>query len=78
MNPAAAALVDRLAARWPDEFRFGYHFGFCGKADPPCDRAGYPAGFHSWPLDRRNAWWCGWNQGRLAVKKAAARDDCDG
>ena len=53
--------IDRLASAWPKEFRLGYRFGFQGKADPPCDRAGYPGMFHSWPLDRRNAWWCGWN-----------------
>ena len=36
--------IDRLASAWPKEFRLGYRFGFQGKADPPCDRAGYPGG----------------------------------
>ena len=64
--------IERLANLGPDEYRLGYRFGFRGKADPPCDRAGYPEGFHSWLLDRRNAWWCGWNQGRQARGKLAA------
>ena len=36
--------IDSLASAWPKEFRLGYRFGFQGKADPPCDRAGYPGG----------------------------------
>jgi hypothetical protein len=71
MNPAANALVERLASRWPDEFRLGYRFGFRRKADPACDRAGYPSGFHAWPLNRRNAWWAGWNQGHQASARRA-------
>lgn len=70
--------IERLANLWPKEFRLGCRFGFLGKADPPCDRAGYPAGFHAWPLDRRNAWWCGWNNGRcdrarLGASKVSAK-----
>ena len=56
--------IERLANLWPNEYRLGYRFGFRGKADQPCDRAGYPEGFHGWPLERRNTWWCGWNKGR--------------
>ena len=63
--------IEGLAARWPDEYRLGYRFGFRGKADSPCDAVGYPKGFHRWSLERRNAWWCGWNQGRVSVAKAA-------
>jgi hypothetical protein len=69
---AVAKEVERFADRWPEEFRLGYRFGFRGKADPPCDEASYPAGFHGWPLERRNAWFCGFNSGRVAVSKAAA------
>jgi hypothetical protein len=60
----AAAEIKRLEEQWPKEFRLGYRFGFLGKADQPCDAAGYPIGLHAWPLDRRNAWWAGWNDGR--------------
>jgi hypothetical protein len=68
----AAKEVRRLADRWPEEFRLGYRFGFRGKADPPCDQAGYPAGFHGWPLDRRNAWFAGWNSGFGALNRITA------
>jgi hypothetical protein len=64
--------IDRLASAWPDEYRLGYRFGFLKRADPPCDRAGYPLGLHSWPLDRRNAWWAGWNVGRVERDRRAA------
>jgi hypothetical protein len=61
--PDIARAVACFAEKWPEEFRLGYRFGRFGKTDPPCDRAGYPQGFHGWPLDRRNAWWCGLNRG---------------
>jgi hypothetical protein len=67
--------ITRLAGLWPEEFRHGYRFGFRGEADPPCDTAGYPLGLHAWPLDRRNAWWCGFNRGRVAIGKVAVEDD---
>lgn len=59
-----AAEIERLSAEWPQEFRLGYRFGILGKADQPCDTAGYPLGLRAWPLGRKNAWWAGWNQGR--------------
>jgi hypothetical protein len=62
-NPADAE-VERFRAEWPQEFRLGYRFGILGKADAPCDSAGYPLGLHAWPLGRKNAWWCGWHIGR--------------
>ena len=74
-SAAAAAEIERLANAWPEEFRLGYRFGFRGKADPPCDRAGYPLGLHAWPLPRRNAWWCGFSRGRVAISKVVAGDD---
>ena len=78
-KPAVVREIGRLASRWPEEFRVGYRFGFRGEADPPCDMAGYPHGLHAWPLARRNAWWCGFNRGRIAIGKVAAHvDDGDG
>jgi hypothetical protein len=62
-DPVAAERA-RLEAEWPQEYRLGFRFGFLGKAASPCDTAGYPIGLASWPLDRRNAWWAGWNEGR--------------
>jgi hypothetical protein len=58
------AEIERLRTAWPQEFRLGYRFGILGKADKPCDSAGYPLGLHAWPLGRKNAWWCGFNEGR--------------
>lgn len=31
----------------------------------------HPPEFHAWPLDRRNAWWCEFNQGLVAIDKVA-------
>jgi hypothetical protein len=71
--------VKRFADNWPEEFRLGYRFGFRGKADPPCEIAGYPDGFHTWPLVRRNAWFCGFNGGFIVINKATAHaGGCDG
>jgi hypothetical protein len=69
----ATAEVERLANQWPKEFRLGYRFGFLCKADQPCDGAGYPLGLHTWPLSRRNAWWCGWNRGRCEHSRLKER-----
>jgi hypothetical protein len=67
-----ATQIKRLADQWTKEFCLGYRFGFRGKANPPCDKADYPPEFHAWPLDRRNAWWCEFNQG-LVEKHDRAR-----
>jgi hypothetical protein len=63
-NQAAAARA-ALCARHPAEFEAGYRFGLTGEPRPPCDAAGYPIGFHTWELGRRNAWWAGWNLGHV-------------
>ena len=39
-----------------------------GRGDATADRrepGGYPLGFHQWPLDRRNAWFAGFNVGHI-------------
>lgn len=54
---------DELLKRYPAEFEHGYLSGFTGELQSPCDQAGCPSGFHSWPLQRRNAWYAGWNLG---------------
>jgi hypothetical protein len=63
------AEVARLQARWPEEFQLGWRAGYLRKSDPPCDSAGYPRGLHEWPVDRKNAWWSGRNQGRIKLEK---------
>jgi hypothetical protein len=54
-----------LCAKFPAEFEAGYRYGLTGATQPPCDAAGYPIGFREWPLDRRNAWWAGFNLGHV-------------
>ena len=47
---------DRIKAAYPAEFADGAKRGFKG------DKL-YPRRFHSWPLERRNAWFAGFNFG---------------
>jgi len=58
-------LVDTFAERYPDEFKHGFLSGLTGKPQQPCDAAGYPVGFHTWPLERRNAWYAARNAGNV-------------
>jgi hypothetical protein len=51
---------------YPKEFDDGALFGRSRKAEGERERGGYPRGFHAWPLERRNAWWAGFNLGRWA------------
>jgi hypothetical protein len=57
------AELQRIIAEFPGEFERGYKSGFTGEDEATCDQGGYPFGFHNWTLDRRNAWWAGFNQG---------------
>jgi hypothetical protein len=66
----------RLRQRWPSEYRDGARCAFLQTYPGPRDAGGYPKGFHCWPLDRRNAWFAGFNVGfhdrlRLVRKEAA-------
>lgn len=51
----------------PDEFRDGARRAFQG------DKL-YPPGFAAWPLDRRNAWFAGFNVGYGLRKRAEGGD----
>ena len=61
MNPSVE--LTRLRDRWPAEFRGGARCGFLHRFDGDRENGGYPRGFHGWPLDRRNAWFAGFNVG---------------
>lgn len=63
---SARAEAERAAIRavWPAEFDDGARCGFSGNFDGPRELGGYPRGFHSWPLERRNGWYAGFNKGR--------------
>jgi hypothetical protein len=52
-----------IRERWPHEFRDGARCGFLQRYDGNRERGGYPLGFHRWPLERRNAWYAGFNRG---------------
>ena len=60
----AAAERERIRQAFPDEFADGAKRGF--KGDPL-----YPHGFTTWPLDRRNAWFAGFNKGYSDRKRGA-------
>jgi hypothetical protein len=55
--------LTRLRERWPDEYRDGARCAFLLKFDGDRERGGYPRGFQAWPLERRNAWFAGFNRG---------------
>jgi hypothetical protein len=59
----AQAARAKYRERFPREFEHGFLSGFTGEFQR------YPLGFHSWPLDRRNAWFCAWNAGNVEGEK---------
>ena len=59
---------------WPDEFANGERCAFYKRFDGERERGGYPKGFHRWPLERRNAWYCGFNLGRVERRRAEIAD----
>jgi hypothetical protein len=70
LRPVSRAETIRaeLCRRFPQEFEHGYRSGFTGALQTPCDAAGYPIGFHTWPLDRKNTWYAGWNLGNVEAE----------
>ena len=65
-----------LKEKWPDEWRDGARCGFLQEYEDKRERGGYPKGFHKWPLERRDAWFAGFNRGfhdRLSLKAQADR-----
>ena len=61
---------DGLRRRWPDEWVDGARCGFLQRYDGKREPGGYPLGFHRWPLERRNSWFCGFNFGRPERQRA--------
>lgn len=59
----ANASRKRLKAAWPDEFADGAQCALSQHFSGDRERGGYPKGFHRWPLERRNAWFAGYNHG---------------
>lgn len=56
-NPTAAEAREKIRAQLPDEYDAGARAGFTQSPD-------YPPGFRSWPLERRDAFFAGYNAGR--------------
>jgi hypothetical protein len=74
-NTSPVDEVARLTQRWPNEFRDGARKAFLRRFDSTRQEGGYPAGFHHWPPERRNAWFAGFNRGfhdRLSLVQTEA------
>jgi hypothetical protein len=72
----AEAVLTSLQNKWPAEFRDGARCAFLQQQEGPRDAGGCPQGFHRWPLERRNAWFAGFNVGfhdRLRLSQTEAR-----
>ena len=63
-------LEQAIRERWPDEFKDGARCAFLRRFDGKREPGGYPLGFHRWPLERRNSWFCGFNFGRPERQRA--------
>jgi hypothetical protein len=61
----AARIRALIRQRWPAEFDDGARSAFLRRSDGPREKGGYPLGFHGWPLARRDAWFAGFNLGRI-------------
>ena len=55
---------DSLREQWPTEFSDGARRAYSGNHL-------YPTGFVAWPLDKRNAWFAGFNVGLQDRRKTA-------
>jgi hypothetical protein len=58
--------AEREAQRtaWPTEYRDGARVAYLQQTDGEREPGGYPMGFASWPVERRNSWFAGFNEGR--------------
>ncbi len=64
------AAREAIRARFTAEFDDGARVGFTGRADGDRESGGYPLGFHTWALERRDAWFSGWNAAFHAQSKS--------
>jgi hypothetical protein len=74
-DDAPEAERERLKQAWPDTFRDAARCAFLGKAEGERERGGYPRGLFGWPLERRNAWFCGYNVGLLDRQRARTQTE---
>jgi hypothetical protein len=71
-HPAVDAERLRLKSLWPEEMADGERCAFHQRYPGEREKGGYPLGFHGWPLERRNAWYCGFNLGLIERQLALA------
>jgi hypothetical protein len=60
--------IARLQAKYSADFKDGARLGLGLKPAGPREPGDYPKGFHPWPLERRNAWFAGFNRGYATWK----------
>ena len=73
----AKARRTAFKARWPNEFRDGARCAFMGEYPGERERGGYPKGFHQWPLERRDAWFAGFNVGVCDRWRGGAKESME-
>jgi hypothetical protein len=59
----AEAILKSLQDKWPAEFSDGARCGFLQQLEGPRCPGDYPPSFDHWQLERRNAWFAGFNMG---------------
>lgn len=59
----------RIRKNYPREFADGENMGAGWEPGGDREKGGYPLGFHAWPLERRNAWFAGFNHGYAPRKR---------
>jgi hypothetical protein len=64
----------RLKGAWPAEFADGERLAFLRRRDGHRARGGYPKNFRAWPLERRNAWFAGFNAGCVERERMEVPD----
>jgi hypothetical protein len=62
-----------LKANHPAAFREGMRLGLGLTLKAEREPGGYPKGFHGWPLEKRNAWFAGFNIGRIEHARRVAQ-----
>jgi hypothetical protein len=59
---------------YPQLFDDGARLAYFGESKGEREPGDYPKGFHTLPLEARNAWWAGFNKGRCdSLQKKGAR-----
>ncbi|CAJ0854679.1 hypothetical protein AMST5_00763 [freshwater sediment metagenome] len=67
-SPKAIEAREKIRAQFPDDYDAGARAGFTNSPD-------YPSGFHSWSLERRDAFFAGYNAGRCDRPKINGKND---